>query len=292
MSNQTAEKVYEYDNYRFFLRDFFHEQKQLKAVFSHRYFARRAGFSSSSFCAHVIDGKRNLTAESLRKMSRGLGLSGKAAAYFEALVYYNQAKTVDDREHYFRVLERLRKSTQFYKVHQRQFAYYDEWYYPVIRELAVYGSWNGDYAALGRLVKPAIPPEKARKAFETLLAVGLLERDANGRLRQSAEAVTAQDVPWHVTRKTRKELVTKAIEAMETLPIDKRHIAGVTVALSEQMFGQVVQRLDELRKEILAAATDDTEVNGVYQVNFQAFPMSERLSWKAPQQEGDRHESA
>ncbi len=284
MGNETLEKVYGYDNYRFFLRDFFREQKRLKSVFSHRYFARRAGFSSSSFCAHVIEGKRNLTAESMRKMLKGLGLTGKAAVYFESLVYYNQARTVDDREHFFRQLERLRKSTTFYRVNQRQFAYYDEWYYPVIRELAVYGNWRGSYAALGRLVRPPVPPEKARAAVETLVEVGLLERRPDGSFAQSAQAVTAEDVPWNVTRKTRKEFVLRAIEAMETLPVDKRHIAGATVAMSEEAYRRVAQRLDEVRREILAAATEETQVNGVYQVNLQAFPVSERLDWQAAEQ--------
>ena len=137
MENQIVERIYEYDNYRSFLKDYFTEQKRCRNCFSYRFFAQRAGFASSSFCAHVIDGKRNLTSDSLRKMIRGLKLNGKAASYFEALVSFNQAKTVEDREHWFRVLERLRKSTLFYKVNHKQYAYYDEWYYPVVRELAV-----------------------------------------------------------------------------------------------------------------------------------------------------------
>lgn len=274
MENPVVEKVFQYDNYRFFLRDYFREMKRLKSVFSHRYFARRAGFSSSSFAAHVIEGKRNLTQHSLRKMLKGLGLSGKSAAYFEALVYYTQARTLDDREHWFRRLERLRKRSRFYKIHQKQFAYYDEWYYPVVRELAVYAEWHNDYAALARLVRPAITPEKAKRAVETLLQIGLLTRDDNGRLRQSAEAVTAASVPPAVTRKTRKEFVLRAIEAMERMPVEERHIAGATVALSRKQYERIMARLDEFRKEIVEAAMDDETVDGVYHFNFQAFPVS------------------
>ena len=107
MAGEVVKRIFEYDNYRFFLRDFFKEQKRLKAAFSHRFFARRAGFSSSSFCAHVIEGKRNLTADSLRRMLKGLGLSGRPATYFESLVHYNQARTAEDRDESTRALERL-----------------------------------------------------------------------------------------------------------------------------------------------------------------------------------------
>lgn len=286
MEQSPVERVFEYDNYRFFLRDYFREQKRLKEIFSHRFFARRAGFSSSSFCAHVIEGKRNLTAESLRKMVRGLGLSGKPASYFEALVYYNQARTVEDREHFFRELDRLRRSTQFYRVHERQHAYYQEWYYPVIRELAVYGDWRGDFSRLGRLVRPSLTPDKARKAVETLESIGLLERMTDGRYRQSSEAVTAESVPPPVTRKMRKEMMIRAIEAMETLPIDKRHISGATVAMTERMYQQFTERLDELRRDIIQAAAQDTQVQRVYQVNFQVFPLSEPVWWVAKKEQG------
>jgi uncharacterized protein (TIGR02147 family) len=195
MTSEIREKIFAYDNYRFFLRDFFREQKRMRAIFSHRFLAQRAGFSSSSFCAHVIEGKRNLTSNSLQKMMKGLGLAGKAAAYFEALVRFNQAKTVDDREHQFRVLERLRRSTEFYRINQRQFAYYDEWYFPIVRELAVYGKWAGDFALLAKMVRPPITPERAQRAVEMLIEIGLLHKTPDGRFEQASDAVTAEEVP-------------------------------------------------------------------------------------------------
>ncbi len=275
--NLIVDKVFEYDNYRFFLRDYFREMKRLKSCFSHRYFAMRAGFSSSSFCAHVIEGKRNLTSDSMRKIMKGLCISGKAAAYFEALVHYNQAKTVEDREHYFRQLERLRKSTYFYQVNHKQFAYYDEWYYPVIRELAVHAQWDGDFVKLGRMVRPAISAEKAREAVDVLLEIGLLVREPDGTYSQAAQTVTARDVPSAVTRNTRKEFILRALEAMERLPVEERHIAGATVSMSEKLYRQVVAKLDQIRTEILEAAMDEEEVNGIYHINLQAFPLSNRI---------------
>jgi uncharacterized protein (TIGR02147 family) len=275
MNGDVVERIYEYDNYRFFLRDYFREQKRLKEMFSHRYFARRAGFASSSFCAHVIEGKRNLTESSLGKMVRGLKLTGKASSYFATLVAFNQARTVEERERTFRTLERLRKSTDLYRLNRKQWAYYDEWYYPVIRELAVYADWQGDYRKLGALVRPVVSPEKARQAVETLVAIGMLRPLGEGRYEQPSEGVTASDVPSAVTRSTRKEFLLRAIEAAETLPVDERHVSGVTVAMSRGRYEAFVEKMDELRRMVLAAAIEEPEVERVYQFNFQAFPLSE-----------------
>lgn len=274
MLNDVKERIYEYDNYRFFLRDYFREQKRLRATFSHRFFARRAGFSSSSFCAHVIEGKRNLTTKSLRQMNRGLGLGGRAAKYFETLVFYNQSKTIEERESFARVLQRIRKAANFYKVNQRQYAYYDQWYHPIIRELAVFSDWNGDFARLGAMVRPSISADKAKKAVETLVSVGLLVVDENGEYRQVSEALTAEGVPPVVTRAFRREYLHLAGHAMEELEIKDRHVSGVTVAMSRARFDHLCARLDDIRREVLENAIDDTHVDGVYQFNFQAFPMT------------------
>jgi uncharacterized protein (TIGR02147 family) len=282
MTNPVTEHLFEYDNYRFFLRDYFVQQKKLRNIFSHRYFARRAGFSSSSFCAHVIDGKRNLTDDSLRKIIKGLGITGRLATYFETLVRFNQAKTVEEREQFIRKLERLRKTTDFYKVNEKQVRYFEEWYYPVIRELAVYSGWNGDYHKLAALVRPSITPEKARKAVEILVEMGLLICGVDGSYSQSNLVVSADDLPPPVTRKTRRELIYRAIEAMESLPVDRRHISGCTVAVTGRQYTDIVEQIDELRKRILESAMDSSGADRIYQVNFQVFPLSAEFEKSKP----------
>jgi len=277
MDNPITERLYRYDNYRFFLRDYFHEMKRLRSAFSHRFFARKAGFASSSFCAHVIEGKRNLTRESLQKMVRGLGITGRAATFFEALVLYNQAGTVEERESRFRRLDRLRRTAGFYKVNQKQWAYYDEWYYPVIRELAVYAPWNGDFGRLGTMVRPPVTPEKARRAVELLLEIGMLVKRPDGTFVQTDAAVTAEDVPVSVTRKQRREFILRAVDAMEKLDVGARHVSSVTVSMSEEKYRAVTDRLDQIRREILEDAADEPGAEGVYQVNFQVFPVSVKI---------------
>lgn len=282
MAKSILDKIFEYDNYRFFLRDFFEEQKKLRTTFSHRYFARKAGFATSSFCAHVIDGKRNLTLESLKKVARGLAIKGRAAAYFKYIVLYNQASTNRDKDLYFKKLNHLRKLSAFYSVQKAQYAYYDEWYYPVIRELAVYSGWNGDYAALGSLVVPPLQPEKVRRAIELLLDIGMLVKNENGSFALPHEAVTAVDVPPAVTRKTRREFIALAQDAMEKLPVDSRHISGVTVLMSAEKFEHIAVKFDELRKYIITEALEDDKKEKVFQFNFQAFPLSKDFTERKP----------
>lgn len=275
--NPIIEKIFEYDNYRFFLKDYFNEQKRIKDSFSHRSFAQKAGFASSSFFSHVIEGKRGLTDSSMEKMLKGVSLRGRRATYFKTLVQYNQAETVEEREEIYRKLVRIRKGSELFSVNEKQWSYYDEWYYPVIREVAVLKEWDGDFKKLGELVTPVITPEKARKAVELLVEIGMLTQTSTG-YKLTHNTVSAKNVPAVVTRKMRRDFIHLAEEAMENLPLEERHISGVTVTLTENQFRIVEERLNELRQYILSDTFGDTNGEGkVYQINLQAFPLSKLL---------------
>ena len=275
--NKVISQIFKYENYRTFLRDYFIEQKQLMKMFSHRFFARRAGFASSSFCSHVMDGKKNLSVESINKMISGLELDGKAARYFETLVLYNQSKTLHERELYFTQLNKIRKSTKFYRVNKKQFIFYDKWYYSVIRELAVYGNWGGDFEKLGKMVIPPVSKEKAKKSVSTLLEIGLLAKDDKGKYHQSSKVITGESAPPVAINKLKKEFLFKAIDSEEKFKKPQKYSSSATLSMSVKSYEKAKKMIDELRRQILVMAMDDPKVEKVFQANFQMFPLTKLL---------------
>jgi uncharacterized protein (TIGR02147 family) len=266
--------LFEYEDYRSYLRDFFSAQKRSKKGFTHRSFAKAAGFSSSSFCLHVMGGLKNLSDESIQKIVAALGLHGKAARYFEALVHYNQVKTFHDRELYFSRLNKIRNSTRFYRVNKRQFILYCEWYYSAIRELAVYSDWNGDYKRLGDMTVPPLSAEKAKKAVDTLVDAGLLIKNADGTLRQNAPVISAEAAPAVVVNKLKKDFLLKALEAEEKFQKPAKYSSSATLSMSMRNFEKAKAMIDGVRQTLLTMAMNDSEVDRVFQVNFQMFPLS------------------
>lgn len=106
----------------------------------------------------------------------------------------------------------------------------------------------------------------------------MLVKKENGAFALQHEALTASDVPPAVTRKTRREFIALAQEAMEKLPVDSRHVSGVTVLMSAEKFERITAELDELRKAILVEALEDDKKEQVFQFNFQAFPLSRDIT--------------
>src|SRR3989338_9919808 len=93
MGNIKKPNIFEYDNYRSFLKDLYALLKQEKSAFSFRFFSRQAGFRSPNFLKLVMEGKRNLSPESIEKFAKGLKLNKNEADFFRRLVLLNQATT-------------------------------------------------------------------------------------------------------------------------------------------------------------------------------------------------------
>ncbi len=75
--------IFEYSSYRDYLRDLYSYLKASRPYFSYRYFAAKAGFNSPNFLKLVIDGKRNLSSDSVKRFATALKLERDELAFFE-----------------------------------------------------------------------------------------------------------------------------------------------------------------------------------------------------------------
>lgn len=66
--------VYDYLDFRAFLKDLFVYNKERRGNFSYRFFSRQAGFASPNFLKLVTNGQRNLTNTSIAKIAKGFKL--------------------------------------------------------------------------------------------------------------------------------------------------------------------------------------------------------------------------
>lgn len=267
--------IYSYNDYRLFMRDYFESERKRNKAFSTRYFAARAGFSSHSFCGFLIRGERNLSLESVDKVARALSLKGKQADFFRLLVAYTQARTTAEKERLFKEINILRRNTSFYKLNQNQYAYFEQWYYPILRELAVFADWHGDYEHLARLCVPSISAVEAKKAVSTLCEMNLLVQNQDGTFSQTSEAVTGESLPGHLVKAARKKHIELALNASENMRPAERNLSAAIVGLSAAKFSEASQLIDSLRERIVAMAAEDQDADKIYQINFQLFPVSD-----------------
>jgi uncharacterized protein (TIGR02147 family) len=267
--------LFEYDNYRKFLQDFLNEQKKSKKGFSLRSFTKRCGFSSHAFLANVLKGERNLRVNSIGKLMQGLNLGDGESSYFKTLVFYNQAETAEDRKKYLTELQQIRGNSGYVKIIQDQWEYYSRWYLPVLRELAPLKHWMGNYKVLAKSVRPTISEKEAKEGIALLVRIKLLKKLAGERFALADDLVSAEGVPGVIFREARTQYMLRGIEAAENLGPDVRHASYAVIGTSKKAYERISQKMTELRLEIINSFATDNDVECVYAINFQAFPVSQ-----------------
>lgn len=285
-NNETIKKIYEYDNYRKFLKDYFEEQKKARKKFTQRYFAQKAGFSAHNYCARVVDSKRNLSYNAVQKIIKALEISGKKAKFFENLVLYNQAESFEDKERYHAILNGFKKSVQLEDLTRQQFRFYEEWYYPVIRELLVFGDWQGDYQKLAKLIYPPITAKDAQSAVETLLQMELVKKDAEGKFLLKKDFTTAVSVPEFFKRKYRRDILKNGTLAADDIPKERRETIISTFSIGKTDYEKIKNIIDKASDDILdTVSSSEDKKNAVYNVVFNLFPASNSTPISTPKKE-------
>ena len=267
--------VFEYLDYRTFLRDAYTHLKERQRGFSYRWFAKQAGMSSPNFLKLVIDGKRNLTATSTEKFATALSLSTQETSFFRELVSFNQAETPAEKNLHFERIGKYRKHRAVRRLERDTFEYLSRWYYPAIRELVSCNGFRDEPEWIAATLRPRITASQARKAIDVLLQLGVLERDESGALVQREPLLsTGPEVRSLAVGNFHRQMMERAEASIESFDRKDREISGVTVALSREAFEAFKQKIHALRAELLELSADEKNATRVVQFNFQAFPLA------------------
>lgn len=277
-SVKTSEKpnLFSYDNYRRYLKDLYAHLKAAKSHFSFRYFSKAAGFRSPNFLKLVIDGKRNLTGDSVERFAKALKLNKREAEFFRNLVALNQAATVAERNHFAEQVFRSGAYRKLNPLKREQHDYYATWYCVAIRELARLKDFQEDPKWIAKTLRPRITPAEAEKAVAELQKLGMLKRDESGKLIQNEPTIsTGDEVASASVAQFLKLMTVMGAESIDLFAAAKRDVSSVTLSLSDESFARAKDMVRQFRKELLALDAKDQNATNVYQVNFQVFPLTE-----------------
>lgn len=267
--------LFEYQNYRDYLRAFYTEQKTLKRAFSYRSFSKKAGIQAPSFLFYVIEGKRNLTKNSLLKISEAIGHTREETDYFENLVFFNQATTIHDKTVYYSRLVEVMRPVAMEQIAPERFEYYSIWYHSVIREVVTMVNFSNNYALLASLLTPKITVAEARASVRLLEKLGFIEKDLDGLYHQTANLISNHPMPAQsfIVEKFQMEMLKLAMESYERIPIYERMSSSTTFSVSEETFNLFKMKAREFRKELAEIARLDSSQECVYQLTMNLFPV-------------------
>jgi len=274
-----SKDIFQYSDYRLFLREYYRDQKEKIPGFTYDILAQRGGFSSASFPKLVIDGKRNLTKESAGNMCKALKLNKKAAQYFEVLVSFNQARTLEEKTSFLEKIDSFRRRNCPEKLLAKEYDYLKKWIHSAIRELVDLPGFREDPEWISKKLRYNVKSEEIKQSLEFLTANGFLKRNAEGRLVKKEKTLGTGEVPDRevysaVARGHHLNMMHLAEEAVANLPREKRNVTSTTISLSKKTYEAAQQRIHQLHLELLELAKADTDVDQVYGLNMNLFPLT------------------
>lgn len=269
--------LFEYTDYRKFLRDYYGSKKDEKKGFSLKVLADRAGFKARDFVLRVMNGSRNLSHSGAFMLSMALRLSEKETDYFTNLVSFNQANVPREKDFFLRKMAEVGKYNRLQKLRQEQVVYLSEWYYSALRSLLPVIDFKNSYTELAKFLDPPLTPSQARKAVELLVQLGLLTRDKNGKYSVPVSQLTVGDEVMSVAlARFHKQSLELAKRAIDYYPSQDREISGVTMSLSSAGFEKIKSEIQAFRRKVMTVAEQDANEEGAFQLNIQLFPLSKR----------------
>jgi uncharacterized protein (TIGR02147 family) len=267
--------IIEYSDFRQYMLDYYEERKR-RSVFSWREFSKIAGFTSSSYMKVVCDGKSKLSRVGVERTGAAMGLVGFEMEYFRAMVEFGQAATEEKKKVAYENMLAIAKVHKVRVLEGDLFEFYDSWQNPVVRELAplMPGATPGEIA---KKCYPEMTAAEVQQSLNFLTKAGLLKKAGDSAFVQAETSITGTpDATRLALRGMHRQMSKLATPALD-LPVEQRNFSGVTMGVSRESYERIVKVLDECRRQIIAIAADDKNIDQVYRLNLQLFPLTKNV---------------
>lgn len=267
--------IVEYSDFRQYMRDYYDERKR-RSVFSWREFSKIAGFTSSSYMKVVCDGKSKLSRIGVERTGQAMGLVGFEMDYFRAMVEYGQTETEEKKKAAYENMLAIARVHKIRVMEGELFEFYDSWHNPVVRELAplMPGATPGEIA---KMCNPEVSAADVQKSLNFLTRVGLLKREGRDAFVQAETSIAGTPDATRLALRGMHRQMSKLATPAVDLPVDERHFSGVTMGLSRRSYERIASLIDEFRRQVIAVAAEDKDIDQVYRLNLQLFPLSRKV---------------
>lgn len=266
--------VFQYHDYRAFIRDWLAHLRVGRSRVSMRTLAREVGLSVTALSL-ILKGTRKLSPEFLPKMVKVLKLNPAEARFLEDMVELGDSDSPEIRH---RAFDRMSRSKTYRKQNPNEahaYQYLTHWYFVAIRELANHPDFRPDPIWIRAQLKNKVPLQEIQKALNFLLENGYLERQADGSIRPPSKPIECLSGVYRLAlAQFHREMLALATEAIDTTSSENRILMGYTMAVDAKGYDQVRAIIEAAYEQIKKLALNSTKAEAVYHVELAGFPLT------------------
>jgi uncharacterized protein (TIGR02147 family) len=268
--------IFDYFDYRKYLGEYYEQRKAKDLYFTYRYIASKVGIDHA-YIVKVFQSQKHLSLATAGRFSEVLNHTKREKEYFEQLILFARARSDSEIKHYFEKLLSYVECSPL-QVEGDKYEFYQKWYHTAVREVIGLAGFDGDYKKLARLLTPAITESQAKHSVDLLCKLGFIRKNDQREYTLVSRFITpSKEVAPVAIREFQKETMLLAIDALKSIPKEERHISTVTVTLSPDGADKMKACLTRFHEEVMRIANQDNNVDQVFQVNLQLFPISKQV---------------
>jgi uncharacterized protein (TIGR02147 family) len=265
--------IFEYTDYREWIRDAFDDFKQRKTVISWRYMAMKLGADPGNLL-RVSQGKIHLTLSLVKPMAEFFELDEKETAYWTELVCFGRAKADAEALNHYEKMQIL-KGIPLKRLAKKELEFYRHWYCNSIRSIIGICRFKDDYEGLAECCTPPITVEEAKSAVKLLYDLNMISKDRDGYWKVNDTFVsTGGNWRSEAVRTFQKETIRLAGESLERHAPPLRDISTVTMTFNMDDIALIREKIKEFRSELLRLSQEGDGDDTVFQLNVQLFPIA------------------
>jgi uncharacterized protein (TIGR02147 family) len=272
MDNERP-NIFLFLNYREFIKDYCRYQKTITRTFSLRTFSGKISQSlfTSGLLYAILKGKRNMSSALRSKFVRALELKEREAQYFEFLVQFNQAKDMEEKNHYFLQLSQFRGSRAKI-LSESQYKFFSNWYYPVIWNYFEVDQSESNPTEIAKRILPSVTPEQAEEAVQTLLDLNLIKKTANGYAVTDKHVATEPEFRGFLAKNYNLQFIQMAANMLDAVAPDHRQYNTLIFSTSKRGFEAIKERIVSFQEELKEIIDRESETDRICTLSMQLYP--------------------
>ena len=261
--------------YSDWLLEVFNERCRRNTSYSLRGFAKFLGISPSHL-SEILKGTKGISSSKAMILASRLGLTPPEKSLLLKIVKAKHARSPKERIAAQNSLKSETPEQETYvSLSESQFQSVSGWEHYAIMELCDIGNIANTTATYANALE--LSEKQTELALKRLEANGMVgKKTKNGVIRWhkiAQNVTTSLNVPSSAIRAHHKQVLEKAISAVDNVPVNFRDISSVTLAIDIAKLPEAQRRIKKFRRE-LSAFLETGNKTDVYCLSLQLFPFT------------------
>jgi len=261
------------DDYRVLLRSFFEAKRKANPRFSFRQFASLVGFKSPNYLQMILDGRRNLRADTATLMAQRLKLASGERDYFVALVKIAGASSESEKVAAERSrLAALKKIiSRDIPVAQREV--FTKWYHFLVRELFLIPGAPANPKWIVARLGGCITEQEAAESLELLCKTGFLRSEGDSfKPVDPVLDTNDQQMQAAFMRQFHSQTLRVWAQNLDRLRPPEQELGVLNIPIHSSKIPELRRRIRQFQDEILGFVQDEADADCVIQLGTYLIP--------------------